>query len=153
MVHQKLLEFSVLFRATSPRWKPHVSPPNGPLGTTSQSSWSESSYPSARLGLRTWVTKKGNVGTAGITGWLPMLPSTKLTASLHLKIDAWKTIRLPVGARHIFRRYVSFREGKWSPSWWAPKTIVLYMGSGFDPLKNSRGKISPQGKLFLSGHL
>ena len=38
------------------------------------------------------------------------IPSLKLTASLHLKMDDWKTIFLL--GRPIFKGYVSFREGK-----------------------------------------
>ena len=37
-----------------------------------------------------------------------LLPSLKLTASLHLKMDGWNTI---VSFRAIFRGHVSFREG------------------------------------------
>ena len=43
-----------------------------------------------------------------------MIPGTlKLTASLPLKMDGWKTIALPFGFRPIFRceLAVSFREG------------------------------------------
>ena len=41
------------------------------------------------------------------------LPSLKLTASLHLKIDGWKTIRFPFGFRHIFTGFCcSFEGGK-----------------------------------------
>ena len=40
------------------------------------------------------------------------LPSLKLTASLHLKIDGWKTTF--VLGWPIFRGYVSFKECKYS---------------------------------------
>ena len=39
------------------------------------------------------------------------LPSLKLTASLPLKMDAWK-MKCPFGARPMFRGYVSIREGR-----------------------------------------
>ena len=42
-----------------------------------------------------------------------MIPSVKLTASLHLKMDAWNTFSFPFGALCLFSGAfaVSFREG------------------------------------------
>ena len=47
-------------------------------------------------------------------GWAPSLvPSLKLTAILHLKMDGWNRILSCWGGLAIFRSYVSFREAKW----------------------------------------
>ena len=44
-------------------------------------------------------------GYGGVFWNCGRLPSLKLTASLHLKMDGWKTLSFPFGARPIFRGF------------------------------------------------
>ena len=71
---------------------------------------------------------------------LEMIPSLKLTASLHLKMDGWKTIASFWDPAYFQGRTVSFREGNdWNPKScrFSLKMLFLFWNGWFSGSRRS----------------